>query len=120
MKIAGSVTLLAVIITGLIVASRRHSLPWKRALRWTLALSILPIIGNIAPYESMLFGYSTSVAWETFRIRMATSMLTQIGLQTGIIFLAILGLMATVPYVPSIFTRESRARFGRAADVAAM
>lgn len=120
MKIAGFVTLLAMIVTGIILASRAHGLPWRRPLRWTLLLSLIPIAAQIAQYESMLFGYNTSVAWETFRVRLATDFARNVGLQAGLLFLALAGLEAAVPYARSLVTREGRARFGRSAAVGAV
>jgi len=120
MKLAGAVTILALIVTGLIVASRAHGLPWRRALRWTLALAVIPIAAQAAQYESMLFGYSTSVAWETFLVSVATTLVTRIGLQLAMIFLAVAGLEAALPYALSLLGAEGRARFGRSAAVAAL
>ena len=120
LKITGMVALLSLVIAGLVTATRRHGLPWKRALRWTLVLSVIPLLGIAARYESLVAGYSTSVAWETFRISMITGVLTQFGLQVGLIFLAIAGLEAAVPHALGVITREGRARFGRSAVVAAV
>ena len=120
LMLAGIVTLAAIVIAGLVMASRRHGLPWRRALRWTLVLSIIPIAGIAAGYESMLFGYSTSVAWETFRVSLITKFVTDAGLRIGLIFLALAGLEAAVPHALSVGTSEGRARFGKSAVVAAL
>ena len=120
MKIAGMVTLLALVITGLILATRAHGLPWRRALRWTLILSVIPIASFAARSESLLFGYNTSIAWETFAIGVVTSFVREVALQVGVMFLALAGLEAAVPYALSLATREGRARFGRSAAVAAL
>lgn len=120
LKITGTVALLALIVTGIIFASRAHGLPWRRALRWTLLLSIIPIAASVAQYESMLFGYNTSVAWETFRIRLATDFVRNTGLQAGLLFLALASLEASLPYALSLIRKEGRARFGRSAAVAAV
>jgi membrane protease YdiL (CAAX protease family) len=119
-KIAGIVALLALVITGLILATRAHGLPWRRALRWTLILSVIPIAGFAARSESLLFGYSTTVAWETFTISLITSFVRDIALQVGVLFLALAGLEASVPYALSLVTRDGRARFGRGAAIAAL
>jgi membrane protease YdiL (CAAX protease family) len=119
MKIVGMVALLALVIAGLILVTRAHGLPWRRALRWTLILSVIPIAAFAARSESLLFGYSTSIAWETFAIGIVTSFVRDVGMQVGILFLALAGLEATVPYALSLFTREGRARFGRSAAVSA-
>ncbi len=120
MKIVGLVALLALVIVGLIVATRTHGLPWRRALRWTLILSVIPIASFAARSESLLFGYSTSIAWETFATEVVTSFVRDVALQVGLMFLALAGLEATVPYALSLVTREGRARFGRSAAVAAL
>lgn len=120
LMIVGLITLAAIVIAGLVMASRNHGLPWRRALRWTAVLSIIPIVTVAARYESMLFGYSTSVAWETFRVSLITQFVTTAGLQIGAIFLALAGLEAAVPYALSVVTQEGRARFGKSAVVAAL
>ena len=118
--IAGIVTLASIAIAGLVMASRREGLPWRRALRWTLVLSVIPIARVAVQYESLLFGYSTSVAWDTFRVSLLTRFVTDVGLQVGLIFLALAGLEAAVPYALSVVTAEGRARFGKSAVVAAL
>ncbi|HYC63050.1 MAG TPA: CPBP family intramembrane glutamic endopeptidase [Thermoanaerobaculia bacterium] len=120
LKIIGMVMLLAIVITGLILATRAHGLPWKRALRWTLILSVIPIASFAAHSELLLFGYSTTVAWETFTVGLITSFVRDVALQVGVMFLALAGLEASVPYALSLVTREGRARFGRGAAIAAL
>ncbi len=120
LKIIGTVTLLALVVTGVVLASRMHGLPSRRAMRWTLALAIIPIAAWIARYESTLFGYSTSVAWETFQVRLVTDFVRDVGLQCGLLFLALAGLEAAIPYALSLIRREGRARFGRSAAIAAI
>ena len=120
MKIAGIVALLALVITGLIIATRTHGLPWRRALRWTLILSVIPIAGFAARSESLLFGYSTTIAWETFAVGVVTGFIREVGVQVGVMFLALAGLEASMPYALSLFSREGRARFGRGAAVSAL
>ena len=118
--IAGTLAALSLVIAGLVIASRRHGLPWRRALRWTLVLAIIPMATLVARTESTLFGYSTTVAWETFRVNLLTRFVAEAGLQIGLIFLALAGLEAAVPYALSLATREGRGRFGRSAVVAAL
>jgi hypothetical protein len=89
-------------------------------LRWTLVLSIIPIANFAVRYESMLFGYSTSVAWETFRVSLVTQFILYAGLRIGAIFLALAGLEAAVPHALSVGTAEGRARFGKSAVIAAL
>jgi membrane protease YdiL (CAAX protease family) len=120
LKLAGLVAILGLVIAGLIVATRTHGLPWRRALRWTLILSVIPIAHFASQSELMLFGYPTTVAWDTFRIGLITSFITQVGLRVGLLFLALAGLEAAIPYALSLVTREGRTRFGRSAVVAVL
>ena len=118
--ILGTVSAVSLVIAGLVIAGRRHGLPWCRALRWTLVLAIIPIATLVARTESLLFGYSTTVAWETFRVSLFTRFVAEAGLQIGLIFLALAGLEAAMPYALSLISRDGRARFGRSAVVAAL
>jgi hypothetical protein len=120
MKAAGAIALLSLVIAGLVIASRKHGLPWRRALRWTLYLAVIPLITTAAQYESLVASYPTSVAWETFRVSLLTTMVTQIGLQIGLIFLALAGIEAAMPHALSAISGDGRARFGRSAVVAAL
>jgi membrane protease YdiL (CAAX protease family) len=120
LKIVGLVALLSFVIAGLVLATRAHGLPWKRALRWSLVASVIPIAAFFVRSESLLFGYATTTAWETFRVGMITAFVRDVGLQTGLMFLALAGLEATYPSALRLVTKEGRARFGRAAVVAAI
>jgi membrane protease YdiL (CAAX protease family) len=118
-KLIGLVTIFGLVIGGLVLATRSHGLPWRRPLRWTLILSVIPIAAFAARIESLLFGYSTTVAWDTFRVGLITSFVRDVGLQAGLMFLALAGLEATVPYAMSLTSIEARRRFGRAAAIGA-
>ncbi len=119
-KIIALIAGLAIIITGLVIATRSHGLPWRRALRWTAVVAIIPVATFFTQYESMLFTYNTSVAWETFRVGLITAFVRDAGLKIGVLFLAFAGLEAAVPYAFSLFRAEGRARFGRSAALAAV
>ncbi|HEX2834027.1 MAG TPA: CPBP family intramembrane glutamic endopeptidase [Thermoanaerobaculia bacterium] len=120
LKLIGMVALLGLVIAGIIVSTRAHGLPWKRAAKWTLLLAILPIGVLLADREGALFGYNTSIAWDTFRIRQITSFITSLGLRLGLLFLALAGLNAAIPFALDLGSREARARFGRSAVLAAL
>lgn len=120
MKIAGLVVLLAVVISGLVIATRTGGLPWRRALRWTLMLAVIPVARFAAEAESLLFSYSTSVAWETFLVSLVTAFVRDVGLQLGLMFLALAGLEAALPHALGAGTRAGRALFGRSAVVAVL
>jgi membrane protease YdiL (CAAX protease family) len=120
LRIAALVIGLAIIITGLVIATRSHGLPWRRALRWTAVLSILPIVGFFMHRESMLFNYNTSIGWQTYMIGMATTFVRETGPTAALIFISIAGLDAAFPFATRVLRREGRARFGRSAAVAAL
>jgi membrane protease YdiL (CAAX protease family) len=120
LKIIGLIALLSFVIAGLVMGTRAHGLPWKRALRWSLVASVIPIAAFFVRSESLLFSYATTMSWETFRVGMITAFIRDVGLQTGLMFLALAGLEATYPSALNLVTKEGRTRFGRAAAVAAV
>jgi membrane protease YdiL (CAAX protease family) len=119
-RLVGGVTLLALIVAGFVMALRLGNFPWKRALRWTFALAIIPIAAAAAAWESTLFTYNTTDAWETFIAGQLTSVALKLGLVLGGIFLAVAGIEAAYPGALELRRREGRARFGRAALVGAL
>ena len=120
LRFTGTIFLLALIATGLVLVARKGRFPWKQALRWALLLSPIPIVLVLAQHEDSLFGYSTSVAWETFVITMVTQNAVAIAFRIALLFLALAGLLAAIPYALDLLSREGRARTGRAAAVAAI
>jgi membrane protease YdiL (CAAX protease family) len=120
LRIIGGIALLALIITGVVAASIHHRPNWIRALRWTLAFAIVPLLGIAAEYESSLFGYSTSVKWDTFMTGYGVDVLRDAGIRLGGLFLALVAIDAAIPYALDSLSREARARFGRNALVAAI
>ncbi len=120
LKIIGSIGALALVVTGLIISTRHSGFAWRKALRLTLVLAIIPILGAVARYESQLFTYNTSVAWNTFLFGLATALVTTAGLQILLIFIAIAGIQTVYPYALRAVSREGMARFGRAAATAAV
>jgi hypothetical protein len=120
LRIIGGIALLALIVTGVIAASIRHRPNWMRALRWTLALAIVPLLSVAADHEAALFGYSTSVKWDTFLTSYIVDIIRDVALRLGALFLAVVAIDAAVPYALDALSREARARFGRQAVVAAI
>jgi membrane protease YdiL (CAAX protease family) len=119
-RLLGVLMLLALVIAGFVVALRRGQFPWRRALRWTLALAIIPIAITLANWESTLFEYNTSVSWQTFIAGQLTSLALRVGLQLGFIFLAVAAIDAAYPGALELRRRAGRARFGRVALVGAL
>jgi len=120
LRVLGGIALLALIVTGVVAASIRRRPNWKRALRWTLALAIVPLLSVAAEHESALFGYSTSVKWDTFFTSYIVDILRDVGLRLGGLFLAVVAIDAAIPYALDALSRQARARFGRQAVVAAI
>ena len=120
LRIAGTLAALALVVTGFILATRKGSFHWRRPLRWTVILAIIPIITSIAGLESAQFGYATSIAWSTFKADLAVSLVRSIAVKLVGIFLALAAIETAVPFARRLFSSEARARFGRSAIVAAV
>jgi membrane protease YdiL (CAAX protease family) len=120
LRVAGVLAILSLIVAGFVVALRRQRFPWRRALRWTLVLAIIPLISVAADWESTLFGYNTSIGWETFISSQIIDIILKVGLQMGMVFLAVAALAAAYPQAFHLAQRDARARIGRSAVVAAL
>ena len=118
LKIAGLLGVFAMVITGLVMSAIRKRFHWRRAARWTAALAVIPIFLALVRYEGALFNYSTSIAWETFAISMTTGLVMSIGFRIALLFLALAAIETALPAALEVFSREGRARYGRAAVVA--
>ncbi|MEO8036484.1 MAG: hypothetical protein ABI837_18750, partial [Acidobacteriota bacterium] len=118
-RIAGIVGVLALIITGVIVASRHGLLHWRRAARWAAFFAIVPLAATAASWELRLFSYNTSVQWQTFAVDQFIDVIRTVGLQVGLFFLSVAAVDAAFPFALKLLSREGRARFGRAAIIAA-
>src|SRR5207302_5812549 len=116
----GGLTILSLVVAGFVIGLRKQRFPWQRALRWTLALAILPLISTAAHWELTLFEYNTSIAWQTFVTNQAINIIRNVGLQLGAIFLAVAGIAAAYPEAFHLARRDARARLGRSAAVAAV
>src|SRR6185295_314190 len=66
LRILGVLAILSLVVAGFVIALRRQRFPWQRALRWTLALAIIPLFYETARWETTLFSYNTSITWQTF------------------------------------------------------
>ncbi|HET7712783.1 MAG TPA: hypothetical protein VFL80_12695, partial [Thermoanaerobaculia bacterium] len=119
-KLAATVSLLTLIVTGFVLVAFRRSVNWRRAARWTGMLSIIPILSVLSSYESELFRYSTFMKWETFVTDIAVGTVRDVGLRIGLLFLAIAGATAAVPAAARLLGREGRGRLGAAAVVSSL
>lgn len=120
LRAIGALAILSLVVAGFVIALRRQRFPWQRALRWTLALAVIPLIGVATRWELTLFDYNTSVTWQTFISNQTINIIRNAGLQLGMFFLAVSALAAAYPQAFHLGRRESRARLGRSAAVAAL
>jgi membrane protease YdiL (CAAX protease family) len=120
LRVLGILTILSLVVAGFVIALRRQRFPWQRALRWTLAMSIIPLISVASRWELTLFEYNTSITWQTFITNQAINIIRNVGLHLGAIFLAVAGLAAAYPEAFHLARRDSRARLGRSAAIAAL
>lgn len=119
-RLAGAIAIVALIVAGFVIVARHEGFPWRRALRWTLILAIVPLAGALADLDSSAFGYQTSTQWWTFISGEITDGVRTLGLQLGALLLALVAIDAMVPYVGSLASREARARLGRGAVIRAL
>ena len=120
LKITGIIAGLGLVIAGAIMATRHGSVAWRRAVRLTAMLAIIPIAGAAARADQFLFSYSTTTAWETFGLNVVTDVVRSAGLQILVLFLALAGILSIHGHIARLLSAESRARAGRAAAVAAV
>jgi membrane protease YdiL (CAAX protease family) len=120
LRAIGVLAILSLVVAGFVIALRRQHFPWQRALRWTFALAIIPLISIAAHWEMTLFEYNTSIRWQTFISNQAINIVRSAGLQLGMIFLAVAALAAAYPQAFQLARRQSRARLGRPAALAAL
>jgi len=111
---------LALVIAGFVMAARHGHFPWRRALRWTLVLAVIPIATAVVHWPLSLFDYQTSEGWQTFVTGNLVRTVFGVGLRLGAIFLAIAGIDIAYPHALDLRRRAARARIGRTALVAAL
>ncbi|HEX9502088.1 MAG TPA: CPBP family intramembrane glutamic endopeptidase [Thermoanaerobaculia bacterium] len=119
LRIAGGLAVLSLTVAGFVVAARKH-FPWRRPARLTAILAIVPIANAILRWKTSLFGYDTSVGWDTFINGLAITTITVTAVQIGLLFLALAAIDAAYPQALDWFRHEGRARFGRSALIAAV
>lgn len=119
-NVLGGLSIFALMIAGLILATRKGHFPWRRALGWTLALSFIPIADGALRFWESQSHYDTSVQWQTFLTGDLTGTGVRLGGDLGILFLSLVGLLLVFPFALELGSREARARFGRSAAVAAL
>jgi membrane protease YdiL (CAAX protease family) len=120
LKIVGLLAVFALIITGLVSSAIRKRFHWRRAARWTAVLAVVPVFLALVRYEDSLFNYNTSIGWETFTISMTTGLVMSISFRIAVLFLALAAIETALPAALEVFSREGRARYGRAAVVSAI
>jgi membrane protease YdiL (CAAX protease family) len=119
-RLGAALSTLALIIAGFVMAARRGHFPWRRALRWTLVLAVIPIANAAVHWPLSLFDYQTSESWQTFITGNLVRTIFFTGLKLGGIFLAIAGIDAAYPHALELRRRAARARVGRVALTAAL
>jgi membrane protease YdiL (CAAX protease family) len=116
----GAIAALALIVSGFILATRHGRMVWRRAARLTAVLAIIPIGRALATREMRMFGYSTTMPWDTFLLSVTTDAVRTAGLQILLLFVAVTAIFAVVPSAPAVFSHEGRRRFGRHAVIAVL
>jgi membrane protease YdiL (CAAX protease family) len=118
-RIVAGFFVLGLTIGGFVMAARKNGFRWRRALRWTAALAIVPIAIQLLRWPLHLFQYDTSMQWNTFITGEAITMARNAGLQIGLLFLALVAVDALYPHAFDLVTR-ARSAVGRPALLAAL
>lgn len=118
LRIGGGIALLAAVIAGFVGATLRRRPRWMLAFRWMLFFAPLAILSAASGYEAALFGYNTSVRWETFFAGLGLELVRDVAVRVGVVFLAVAAIDAVAPSALATLSAEGRRRFGRAAVVA--
>jgi len=119
-RLIAVLALLALAIAGFVVAARKQPFPWRRPLRWTAILGIVPIASAILHWPLTMFEYPTTLEWQTFIGNVLVRRALTIGFELGAIFLSVAAIEVAYPHAVELLTRSARARSGRAATVAAL
>ncbi|HSP13663.1 MAG TPA: CPBP family intramembrane glutamic endopeptidase [Thermoanaerobaculia bacterium] len=120
LRALGAIAVLALVVSGFIMATRHGRMLWRRAARVTLILAIIPIARALTTREMRLFIYNTTMSWDTFLLSVTTDAIRTAGLQILMLFVAVAAIFAVVPYAPAVLSREGRSRFGRHAVIAVL
>lgn len=118
-RIVAGFLVLGLIIGGFVVAARKNGFRWKRAVRWTAVLAIVPIASPLLRWPLHLFEYDTSMQWNTFLSGQLIGAIRGAGLQIGLLFLALVAIDSIYPQAFDLATR-ARATVGRSALIAAL
>jgi len=118
-RLLAALLLLALAIAGFVIAARKQPFPWRRALRWTAVLAVVPIATAVAHWPLALFEYPTTQEWQTFIAGLLVRRALTLAMEIGMIFLAVAAIDVAYPHALDLVSRAGRARSGRAAVVAA-
>jgi membrane protease YdiL (CAAX protease family) len=120
LRALGAIAALALVVSGFIMVTRHSRGLWRRAARITAVLAIIPVARAFTARETRLFGYNTTMSWDTFLLSVTTDAVRTAGLQILLLFVAIAAIFAVAPFAPAVASREGRARFGRHAVIAVL
>lgn len=118
-RIVAVFLVLGLIIAGFVTGARKNGFRWRRALRWTAVLSIIPIGAALLRWPLRMFEYDTSMQWNTFIVNQSITIVRGAALQIGFIFLAMVAIDILHPEAFDLL-RRGRGRVGRAAVAAAL
>ena len=119
LRLAGVVTLSALIIAGFVMTTRRGPFVWRRALKWSLLLAVVPIAATASSIDQLFLNYDTSIQWQTFLVTLTVGLFMKVALQTLMVFVAIAAIDSSIPATATLMSNQAVRRFGRSAAVAA-
>jgi membrane protease YdiL (CAAX protease family) len=120
LRLAGIVTLAALVIAGFVITTRSGRFVWRPAIVWSLLLAVVPIAGAASSFDQLYLSYDTSIQWQTFLVSLTVSLIMKVALQTLLVFLAIAAIDSAIPAASPLLSGDGARRFGRSAAIAAI
>lgn len=120
LRLAGVVAIASLVIAGFIMTLRSGRFVWRRALKWSLLLMVVPIAATASSLDQLYLNYDTSIQWQTFLVSLAVALFMKVALQTLMVFLAIAAIDSSIPAAAALMSDRGVRRFGRSAAVASL
>ena len=120
LQFAGILGLIALLAHGFVAGVKANGIHLRFGIRAALIASPLALLVAALRAPRIASYYDTAIAWETFLVGAGTELILGVAAQLAVILVAGIVIETASPAAISALGREGRARFGRAAAVAAV
>ncbi|HVR43263.1 MAG TPA: type II CAAX endopeptidase family protein [Thermoanaerobaculia bacterium] len=120
LQICGVIGLLTLLAHGFIAAVRHDGVRWRAPARLALAVSPLAVGTVLTRIPEIVASYDTAIAWNTFLVMAATSLIVLTIAQLGLAFVSGMMIETTTPGALALVRADGRGRFGRDAAVSGL